>query len=275
MDGPSCRAKERAPSEEDKIYATIQVGGRPEIPLAFDRNGHDFVYLKRTASSTDRLMEYRNKSANLLPIFPRDEDQNLRMYVSGSSGSGKSWLVSEMLRAYKRMYPDNRIHVFTALDEPDPAYERYKDELDFNQVILNDAGIRTIAALGGDLSVLSESICVFDDFFRPDDKQATRMINDFKHAIFSRGRHHRIDIISIRHRACDAKESISELTLASYLILFAKTINPNQLANVLKNYVGIDEKEAPALRKLPGRWLMIRKDDPQLVAWKTGVRLLY
>lgn len=72
------------------------------------------------------FIEYTLKEEEqFLPISDPNKERSV-IYITGQSGSGKSWWVAEWCKRYKQMYKNNNIYLLSSLEE-DSSIDKIKD----------------------------------------------------------------------------------------------------------------------------------------------------
>jgi hypothetical protein len=200
-------------------------------------------------------------------IFPAcDKTKRDVFYVAGSSGSGKSTFVAQYIYDYKKMFPRNKVYVFSRLNE-DPVF----DDLNVVRVPITD-DIEDI-----DLEIdLRDSLIVFDDIDTIQDKQVREMVYHVLNDALEAGRKLGIYICSTSHliNGNDRKNCRTILNECTSITVFPRSGCTHQISYALKNYFGISNQTLEKIMNLPSRWVTIFKNYPTTVMHEKGVFLV-
>lgn len=212
--------------------------------------------------SESREIRTVDGSIQLLPnITTRDTN-----YVAGKSGSGKSTWISKYLEQYQKMYPDNKIYLFSRLDEDD-VLDQYKPiRIELNDELITDPIDPT--------EELANSLCIFDDTDTIKDKKIKTAINDLKNDLLEIGRHDNIFVCIVSHLINNYKETRTILNESMYITFFPSAGSPHGIKYMLKNNMGLDNKQIERIMGLPSRWVTIRNSCPLAVIYEKGIYLL-
>lgn len=207
----------------------------------------------------------------VVPIFYTDKEQNIRIYISGQSGCGKSYLTSQIMESYKKIYDKKNIFVFSTLED-DPAYDKNpKLKNKFVRYILNNENAELLKEIKEE--DLANSLVVFDDFllFEP---KLKKIVDALKDILLKRGRHYGIDTIIINDKILDGHKTKTELNQSNYVIVFPTCTNKKQLENFLDNYLGLEPNIIKTIKKLPSRWVCLAKNYPRYAIYQHGAFML-
>lgn len=187
-------------------------------------------------------------------------------YIAGKSGSGKSTWISKYLSWYKKMYPDNKIFLFSRLAE-DEVLDQYNPiRISLNEELVTDP-------IDPD-EELCDSLCIFDDTDTIKDKNIKKAINDLKDDILQIGRHENVFVCIVSHLINNYKETRTILNESMYITFFPSSGSPHGIRYMLKNNMGLDKKQIERIMNLPSRWVTLKNSCPLAVIYETGVYLL-
>ena len=65
----------------------------------------------------DYFTEYECKDNEKMEVIPNKKQARQIIYVTGKSGSGKSYFASQYIQKYVKMYPDNGVFLFSAVGD--------------------------------------------------------------------------------------------------------------------------------------------------------------
>ena len=174
------------------------------------------------------------------------------IYVSGSTGAGKSYLIKEMVMNDEKK---RDILIFSDLEEDESFNELY------------DSGLVITLAEATDENPnnpYKDRIVIFDDCTQPE-------ITVLRDHLLKKGRHDNVTVICVNHKFKEWKETLNPLNESKYIVLFPSS---NKLSVVkFLDELGFDRKKRDAIIKLAnddGRYLIFHKHNPNaLITQKT------
>jgi len=87
---------------------SLSPSNKKQIPFAIDRKFGSSIFL------------HEDSERNVISgedLFPFIENDSERIFISGPSGSGKSTFAAGLMKIYKKVFPKNRIIIFSSLKE--------------------------------------------------------------------------------------------------------------------------------------------------------------
>ena len=88
------------------------------------------------------------------------------------------------------------------------------------------------------------------------------------------GRHHGLYVVITSHLGSDYTKTRAILNEAHGICCFPNGSSAKQLTYVLETYAGLTKDDIRKVRRLPSRWVYIRKTYPAAVVHATGAYLL-
>lgn len=238
------------------------------------------VILKTNENKKNKILDMVKNLSNpmieindkeLIPLFCPDKDQNIRIYMCGQSGCGKSYLTSQILSNYCKIYKTKAIYIFSTLDYDSSYDSNPKLKNKIHRYLLDDENVELLAELKDE--DLKDSLCVFDDFllFNP---RLKKIIDSLKDILLKRGRHYNIDTIIINDKIMDGHKSKTELNQCNYIIIFPKCTNNKHLNMFIDNYLGLQPIISNLIKKVNSRWVCFSKNYPRYAVYQHGVFML-
>lgn len=178
-----------------------------------------------------------------------------RMLISGTSGSGKSTYVSNILKNYKKMAGKKAasIYVMSPINN-DPAFKglgiHYLDpEIVDDEFNINEA-----------IEDMRDSIIIFDDC-ESIEKKIRKKVDEFVRAVYTRGRHVNLSCIYILHDL-HSGEGLNKILLmeSSHVMSFGNDIY--HLERYLRQYMGVKDIKTVIGDKKRSRWIFMSKESP-------------
>lgn len=213
-----------------------------------------------------------HKVVNLNPgehfqcIPPTDPKAREICFVTGQSGSGKSYWAREYARCYKAIYPQRNVYVISKLTSDETL-----DQLKFLKRIKIDTLVTQ--PIVDVVQTFKESLIFIDDHegLAKDELAAVTRIRD---DVASLGRHGAVSMCVLQHLATNGKDTRLLLGEAHRFVLFPHSMGTMQFRYLLDRYLGLDKHEISALRKVPSRWICVNKQFPAVVITENSARML-
>lgn len=190
-----------------------------------------------------------------------------RVYISGQNGSGKSYLSGIYSKEYNKLFPKNKIIIFS-VHEKDEAYDDVKKLVRVN---LKDEEL-----IKSPLEVpkFKNSLIIFDDCDRIQDKKIKAFIDSFEIDILTNGRKYGIYVLTLSHMLMDWKNTRNKINECSRIIMFGQSGSKYHITRFLKIHGGLEPQQIKKIFSLPSRWFCISMNYPNYILYDTGVYLL-
>ena len=200
-----------------------------------------------------------------LPIINMNgEKQNTRLFISGPSGSGKSTFMVGFIKDMLKLDKTKKIYFISRLDN-DEALDGLRGVVKIN--------CNSDKILDYTFEDFKDAIVVLDDFETIKDKQKLEHTYNIRDALLECGRHINTDVIIVSHQLQNNHKTKLVHFESNLIVVFPKS-NFFPVKNYLKTYVGNDTLLFEKLKKLPSRWLMYRKNYPQMMVHESGAFLI-
>ncbi len=233
------------------------------------------------------------------PFFfkKREENQTIRLLIFGPQGSGKSYLVGDILDDLFENYESKDILIFARNDNDEPLDKPRICFNDFNEVIdiekskkkkeivkkfINKKGkkYKPIRANVYDPTILkcptesyNDSYLVFDDVERMKTKEATEYCHNLRCSALEVGRKINIDCVNILHNIRGGPKN-SVLRDESNYLGFFPLVNQAKTKSFLGAYLDIHKNDIEKIMEMRGRSLILRNEFPLSVVGSKEVILL-
>jgi tRNA uridine 5-carbamoylmethylation protein Kti12 len=198
-------------------------------------------------------------------LVPNTTKEREIIYITGPSGSGKSTFTSNYIKEYKKKFKNGDIFLYSALSE---------DE------VLDKHGVKRIklsAALITDKLTSADfenALVIFDDIDVISDKKIREAVIATLNSVLEVGRHFKTYCIITNHLPTAGKDTRRVLNEAHEIVYFPHSGSMKGINYLLKEYIGFDNKEIKAIKKLKTRWCCIFKNYPQLAMTERNLWLL-
>jgi hypothetical protein len=189
-------------------------------------------------------------------VFPHIADESYRMFVSGLSGSGKSYFISQFIKHNPPKVKKSGIFLFSPVED-DKSLGGIKNLIHIDLIQIQEE-------VGGPLQIEHlppGSILIFDDV-ESFHKDVRKLYTDFRDVCLERGRHLKQSCITVSHNARNGHTTKASIRECQYWVLFPK-YNATDAKNILKLYGGLSQKEIDEILSLKSRWVLYKKSIPK------------
>jgi Cdc6-like AAA superfamily ATPase len=200
--------------------------------------------------NTFKKLEIGNSSK--LQMVPNTSSERDVYYITGPSGSGKSYFVRLYCEQYKKKFKNNEIYLFSNLKEDEsldsikPKRVRLDEELYLDPIKVEE---------------FTNSLVIFDDTDCLSDKKVRNAVNSLLDQCLEVGRHYKITVLITFHLPSDRQATRKMLNECAYFVYFPQS-SSSKIKYVLSNYLDVTDKQIKYFRKLNSRWICIKKNWP-------------
>jgi len=189
-----------------------------------------------------------------------------RVCLAGTSLCGKSYLAGKMAEDYSSRFPDNKICIFSYIDQDD-AYDSLKNlhRIRIDESILDEPI---------DLKELHDALIIFDDIECFTNKYIRDELVRLRNACINSGRHEGIATISIRQQMLEGSQTKATLNGMFQFVGFPHAASRFQFGNWLDRYLGLNRKQIKEILKLPSRFVLVNNTAPLFVLYEKGCKLI-
>ena len=219
------------------------------------KQDNKFLYVDDKANnSTDHYECDYNESIQQLPD---KETERSILYITGPSGSGKSYYTRNYILEYKKLFPKNNIYVFSSLDSDEtldkiPKIKRIKFT---DKFMMYDFRITDF----------KDSLTIFDDIDSETNKLKKIKIFGILSMILNTGRHVRCSVVYTSHLSCAGNETKLILSECHSVTIFVKNMGNRSLKYLLDSYFGLDKHQIDYVKKIDSRWVTLVKTYPSIL----------
>lgn len=200
--------------------------------------------------------------------MPNKKTERSILYITGSSGSGKSYYTKEYIKKYHLLFPKNSIYLFSALDDDSTL-----DSIKFlKRVKLNDKFLNTSFSIED----FENMLIVYDDIDTITNKLIKLKLNEIKEMILQTGRHTRTSFIYTSHIASKGNETKMILNECHSITIFPNNMGKRTSQYLLEGMFGMDKYQIKKIRQIgtKSRWVSILKTFPLIVLYDKGAYIL-
>ena len=244
--------------------------------MNFEKKGKIIVEIKdsendkrRTKKKDNKFLYVDDKANNSIDHYECDYNETIQqlpdketersiLYITGPSGSGKSYYTKNYILEYKKMFKNNNIYIFSSLDSDEtldkiPKIKRIK----FTDKFLS---------YDFKISDFKDSLVIFDDVDSETNKLKKIKIFSILSMILNTGRHERVSCIFTSHMSCAGNETKLILSEAHSITIFPKNMGNRSLFYLLDSYFGLDKHQIKYIKDVKeSRWITIIKTYPSVL----------
>ena len=259
----------------DMIQKGVSKGIKPDDLLLPDLSVSDNIkeLYKDIQDESGKIMKVNHESHfEVMPIIPDDKGSGRDcIYITGCSGSGKSWFARKYCEKYNTLFKGKRpIYLVSQLSQD--------DTLDNADCKINRIKLDSICDDPIDLNTgeLKDCLLIFDDWDTIENTKERKysdviwkLLND----CLIEGRHFNISVIIISHYNTNGRKGRLILTECNKYVVYPHGSSQYALKFLLGHHVGVDSKEILQLGSL-GRWVMLSKIYPKYLVSEHVVKLV-
>jgi hypothetical protein len=217
------------------------------FPIAIIKNmgkKDKMVYLDESSDAHTNYTELTlNEGKGKFQYMFNTKKERFIAYVSGQSGSGKSYFTAQIANEYRRIYPKRYIFLFSYVND-DPSIDSIK-------------GLKRLNIQGDDfvnMELSSEdfknSLIIFDDVDCIREKKLKNKIKEILDKVLMTGRHFCTSCIYLSHLTCAGSETKMILAECHSITVFPNTLNGRTKDYLYKSYIGLNKSQIENLKKL-------------------------
>jgi hypothetical protein len=202
-----------------------------------------------------------------MPYTMKDKGNTRQiLYVSGASGSGKSYYSSNYIKEYVKMFPKNDVFVVSSVDK-DEQLDKIKN---VRRIKLDEKFCET----GFTIEDFRDSMVVYDDTETIANTIVQEKITNIMNLILTTGRHTNTFAINTSHATNGGHKTKLILLESHSVTLFLQTMGDRSLKYLLETSFGLGKKQIDKIRELDSRWVTICRTMPVSVIHENGIFIL-
>lgn len=239
----------------------LEDSGTPVAIIKFDGDKKKNRILSIDNDKTnvnDFLKELKlTKPKEHLQHIPNKKTERQILYITGASGSGKSYYTKMYCDEYRKMFPKNPIYLISSINE-DSSIDKVKN---MKRIRLSNDFLTT------DLQAddFKDSLVIFDDTDCLTNKIMRMKVNAILNMLLETGRHTNTSVIYTSHLATNGLDTKRILNEAHSITIFPHSLGGRTLKYLLENYFGLDKHQIKRIKTLPSRWVTLIKSFPMVV----------
>jgi hypothetical protein len=199
------------------------------------------------------------------PIPNKKTERSIR-YITGASGSGKSYYTKAYADEYHKLYPKRETYLISSISE-DSSIDKIKG---LNRIKLEgDFMTDNVTAEN-----FKDSMLIFDDTDCLTNKLQKLKVDAVLNSVLETGRHFNVEVVYTSHLACNGRDTRRILNECKSVTIFPSGLGGKSMKYLLDNYFGLDKEQIKKIKKLNSRWVTIQKGFPMFVLSDKEVYIL-
>jgi hypothetical protein len=200
--------------------------------------------------------------------IPDKKTERSVLYITGASGSGKSYYTREYIKQYRLAFPKNGIYLFSSLNE-----DTTLDKLTYiKRINLDDNFLSTSFTIDD----FKNCLLIYDDIDVIINKNMKRKLYEISSMVLETGRHTRTSFIFTSHIANRGQETKQILNECHSITFFPNNMGKRTSQYLLEGMFGLDRHQIAKIRKIgtKSRWVSVLKTFPLIVLYDKGAYVL-
>jgi hypothetical protein len=210
-------------------------------------------------------LSLRDKPDLVFQPIPNPSTERQILYITGSSGSGKSYYTRKYCAEFAKLFPKRSIYLFSSIASDD-SIDSIKG---LNRIKLSPEFLEE----NWEIEDFRDCLVIFDDTDCITDKKTRNKVNGILNMILETGRHTNTYCIYTSHLACAGNDTKRILNEAHSITFFPATAGGRTLKYLLESYMGLDKDQIQKIKSLPSRWITVCKSYPKAVLSEKDVIL--
>lgn len=210
--------------------------------------------------------EYKCLKGEYVQLIPIKQKERGVHFISGQSGSGKSFFSRKYIEQYHKLYKKRPIYIFSYFNE-DPSLDSLKY---LKRIPLDNKFIETELTLDD----FKNSLILFDDIDCIRNKSIKNKLFGILHSLLELGRHCNCEVLYLSHIATKGIETKCILNEATSITIFPKVMSARAFKYLLESYFGLDKNQIKHIKQLKSRAVTILKTYPNIVLYEGGAYIL-
>ena len=201
----------------------------------------------------------------ILPLI-MVKDQTDRIMISGASGSGKSTFIRLYADQYHKLFPNNKVLLFSRLSE-----DKALDSANYIKRIKVDENFLKLQYEPKDFK---DSLNIFDDIDTFDNKYVCEAVKKLRDDLLETGRHNNAYVIGVSHQLLNYKSTKILLNESNKVVFFPASGGLYQVIRMMKNYFGLMPDQINMIKKINSHWICLSRMHPTLVIGERDIYIL-
>ena len=201
-------------------------------------------------------------------VLPRTSGNNEKLYVCGTSGSGKSYYIAQWIKEFKknkdkRDYP---IYIFSSVDEDSTL-----DDLpDVERIPIDE----TLISEPLNAQDLSNSLVIFDDVDTISNTMLRKIVINFRNHLSETARHYDITMLCTSHVITNYSHTRILLQEATSVTVFPRSSGLFMIRQYLEKQIGLSKNQIKRFVKQKSRAVTLYKQYLPFVVSEKEIYML-
>ena len=234
------------------------------LALIESKNGNKIVYVK----DGNPIKSFECENDEVVKLIPNVSKERQVLYVSGQSGSGKSYFIMEYVKKYQKLFPKNDVILFSGLDEDEGSLDKIKDLKRF-KIYEDDFLSEDFQAEN-----FKDSFVLFDDLESINNKFIFKKVMQIQNTLLTTVRHSNTYVAVSNHSVANGHQTKLILAESNVIVIFKLGLGNRVLNYLLDQYLGLDKAQIKRLKSHKGRAVCVVKSYPMLVVHNSGAYVL-
>lgn len=208
----------------------------------------------------------QDKPDLVFQLIPNPLTERQILYVTGSSGSGKSFFTRKYCNEFVKLFPKRAIYLFSSIADDD-SIDKIKG---LNRIKMTPEFLDE----NWEINDFKDSLVIFDDTDCITDKKTRNKVTGILNIILETGRHTNTYCVYTSHLACAGNDTKRILNECHSITLFPSSCGGRTLKYLLESYLGLDKEQIKKVKGLKSRWVTILKTYPKCILSEKDVLLI-
>lgn len=242
-----------------------------KIRIAFETGEIDDqvedIYNELVSQVEESVKKHVHVDDGIFQVLPLlKENQTDRIMVTGASGSGKSTWIANYITQYNKLFPNNKIILFSRLSE-----DKVLDELNLIKRVKLDKTFLKFQYVPKDFK---DTLAIFDDIDTFDDKALCLAVKQLRDDLLETGRHENTYVIGVSHQILNWKSTKTLLLECNKVVFFPQSGGEYQLVRLFKNYFGLMPDNIKMIKRINSHWICLNRSFPTTVIAEKDIYII-
>jgi len=187
-------------------------------------------------------------------------------YITGQSGSGKSYIARGLAEHYKKIFPEREIYLISKLNEDSTL-----DSMKVGKP--KRINVQSLMDDPPDIKEFENCMIIFDDYDSFPDKTG-KVVQQLIDDLAIQGRHTNTTMLCLTHFTTNYKKTRLLLGETTNIVVYPQSTSSHALKYLLGTHFGMPKEELAELKKM-GRWVSIGKNYPSYLISEHTAKLLH
>jgi len=227
--------------------------------------GKNIDTISVSTDADDGEAEILLKKNETTQLIPSNKERDI-LYITGASGSGKSYFALQYLKEYHLKYPKNDVYLISSLKE-DATLDKFKS---LKRIILDQDFLNE----NFEIDDFKDSLIIFDDADCLQNKDMREKVNGLLTIILETGRHSKTSCIFTSHLPAAGYSTKRILNEAHSITFFCAGLGARALKYLMESHLGLDKDQIRKIKRNKSRATTFVRSFPSLILYDKGAYLL-